>query len=634
MSEVRSPLAPSLSFSSASSATSPTARPQKRRVASSDLQFFTPAASSFKPRPYAPNNESQVKTSSRSHTRSQDALGIPPLGMDPQPSDPHVLFVHPPYNVFPDSHLYPDGLSYPLMAENPEWFLDPNDFISPNNPNPLAIPYPPHLEPPRGWCPAKKKDLKERGAEGWPEGEEPRLRCTFCRRTYAGVNAKNVMEMIAPEVVGQIVRKWLTSECPGANQLNSEENRQMSSTKILGDAHETVVNLDVALQAGNRNTSHRSRFRSLPATEQASRRRERDRSKIKEDAAASPCTDFDDSVLDEDGQAVQDLLAQSHSSSHSPPLTPDSSCQISATADIPPDTSDLTQLSSPLISLPVIPPSPYDPLLTPSFRHSSPRRPSEQPWRFPSPSHPLHSRSRNLSLSVLIRGMNSPLTKSSPTTGDIRVPGISPFASPPVFGIQSRSGILDLDSPAKSLKSPLSVFCKGRSSLASDRMNKLRTIEESPLSYNYREAKGHKRSISDLNDDWLTGGPLDTLAILSGNDPFASIWNSVNANVDIDDDSKNIADADVVSPVLRSADPLPSGVGLGIGLLDPFTLSEDGVAPSGPDSDFDGVSLYPPPKEDDATSPCRVLAASSKENQAGFQRESTPPTKKRKTAID
>ncbi|KAI6132745.1 hypothetical protein EV401DRAFT_2053794 [Pisolithus croceorrhizus] len=79
------------------------------------------------------------------------------------------VFIHPPFVDFPNSHLYPEGLSYSLMAANPEWFLDQNDFIS--------------LEPPRGWCPAKKKDLKALGPDGWPDGEEPRLRCTFCRRT-------------------------------------------------------------------------------------------------------------------------------------------------------------------------------------------------------------------------------------------------------------------------------------------------------------------------------------------------------------------------------------------------------------------------------------------------------------------
>lgn len=171
-------------------------RPLKRR--SSELDFFTPAATSFKPRPYTPNtttpSDTQTKPPiiSRPHGRSLEALALPPAGMDPQPSDPNVVFVHPPFTSFPNSHLHPDGLTYPLMAENPEWFLDADDFVSQNNPNSHAIPYPPHLEPPRGWCPAKKRDLRERGSEGWPEGEEPRLRCTFCRRTYAGVNAKSM----------------------------------------------------------------------------------------------------------------------------------------------------------------------------------------------------------------------------------------------------------------------------------------------------------------------------------------------------------------------------------------------------------------------------------------------------------
>ena len=51
-----------------------------------------------------------------------------------------------------------------------------------------AVKYPTQLEPPRGWCPSKKKE----GKDAWAEGEEPRLRCTFCRRTYAGVNAKSM----------------------------------------------------------------------------------------------------------------------------------------------------------------------------------------------------------------------------------------------------------------------------------------------------------------------------------------------------------------------------------------------------------------------------------------------------------
>lgn len=172
-------------------------KPPKRRLSSAPrLDFFAPAASSFQPRPYAPHvlalesrsRSFQVRTQARPH----ETHPVPLASMDPDPSDPNVVFIHPPFTTFPKDHLHIDGLTFPLLAENPEWFLDAVDFISQHNTNPNAIAYPPHLEPPRGWCPAKKKDLRDRGEDGWREGEEPRLRCTFCRRTYAGVNAKSM----------------------------------------------------------------------------------------------------------------------------------------------------------------------------------------------------------------------------------------------------------------------------------------------------------------------------------------------------------------------------------------------------------------------------------------------------------
>lgn len=166
----------------------------KRRLSSSgDLSFFTPASTSFNPKPYVPNVSSSHASKLPPPARSQSTNLAPPIPiMDPSRSDPNVVFIHPPFVDFPNSHLYPEGLSYSLMAANPEWFLNQSDFISSVSTNPNAIPYPPQLEPPRGWCPAKKKDLKALGPDGWPEGEEPRLRCTFCRRTYAGVNAKSM----------------------------------------------------------------------------------------------------------------------------------------------------------------------------------------------------------------------------------------------------------------------------------------------------------------------------------------------------------------------------------------------------------------------------------------------------------
>ena len=173
----------------------PTSRLPKRRLSPpADLAFFTPAADTFNPKPYAHASSASSILNSSKHPPPRNHISATqhiPL-MDPSPSDPNTVFIHPPFIAFPDAHLYPEGLSYSLMAANPEWFLDPNDFVSSVSANPSAIPYPPQLEPPRGWCPAKKKDLKALGPDGWPEGAEPRLRCTFCRRTYAGVNAKSM----------------------------------------------------------------------------------------------------------------------------------------------------------------------------------------------------------------------------------------------------------------------------------------------------------------------------------------------------------------------------------------------------------------------------------------------------------
>jgi hypothetical protein len=172
--------------------TDPRTNRLKRRLTSPDsFDFFTSSAASFHPRPYQPNVSVAPPPKPPPPARN-NSLTHPLPPMDPTPGEPNTVFIHPPFFDFPDSHLYPDGLTYTVMAINPDWFLDPADFISMHTSTLNAIPYPPQLEPPRGWCPAKKKDLKERGADGWPDGEEPRLRCTFCRRTYAGVNAKSM----------------------------------------------------------------------------------------------------------------------------------------------------------------------------------------------------------------------------------------------------------------------------------------------------------------------------------------------------------------------------------------------------------------------------------------------------------
>lgn len=112
------------------------------------------------------------------------------MSVDPQPTDPGVIFVRAPFTTFPNSERFNGNLCYRAFADNPDMFLLVADFKHQGNPDPLAVTYPPEFEPPRGCC------VKKKGPAGsvsnWADGEEPKLRCTFCRRQYAGVNAKSM----------------------------------------------------------------------------------------------------------------------------------------------------------------------------------------------------------------------------------------------------------------------------------------------------------------------------------------------------------------------------------------------------------------------------------------------------------
>lgn len=165
----------------------------KRSFTDLDLH---PAEDSFNPRPYAPARTSSESTSRlRVSHRAGRPTAPPTTSQDVSEEDPDVLIIHPPFVTFPNAHQAADGLTYGVLAANPDWFLDSKDFILLDNlnPNPNAIAYPAFLEPPRGWCPTKKRDAKStKTGEGWSEGEELKLRCTFCRRGYSGVNAKSM----------------------------------------------------------------------------------------------------------------------------------------------------------------------------------------------------------------------------------------------------------------------------------------------------------------------------------------------------------------------------------------------------------------------------------------------------------
>ncbi|KAF7307011.1 hypothetical protein MIND_00494100 [Mycena indigotica] len=454
-SQTRPPLPLSASFPvlPTTSSISPS-RPLKRRLAStSALNFFVPAADTFKPLPYAPNAGAS-RTSLAERVRPATQHPASTVSMDPSPADPDAIFLRYPFASFPDQELYPDGITYTTLVEKPNWFLVAEDYISEKGTNPDAVAYPLYLEPPRGWCPAKKKDLKEKGPEVWPDGEQPRLRCTFCRRTYAGVNAKSMWRrhVFEKHKIAMSNRRN-DLERPRGRSSSNKENKRANITKALKkeESHETIVNLD----------------------------------------------DDDVETLD----APVDPLAAS----------PD--------VDFP---------ASPAPERVIPPASPYDPLLTPSFRHSPPRLPSDHPWRYNSPSHPLH-RSRNVSLTML-RGdspiIQTPLLKKS-------MDGLSSPCGSSTLAFRTPESVL------KILPFPRSLFARSK-------------LGSTPPSSVTR----HTRASSDVSEAWDAEGSLSL-------DPFITTWD--------DDDNKSPPTS---SPARAPKSPTPVVKGAGVNLLAPFTLPD------------------------------------------------------------
>ncbi|KAK7053789.1 hypothetical protein R3P38DRAFT_2852159 [Favolaschia claudopus] len=135
---------------------------------------FYRSDSTFNPSPY---NPPQKANSLYRTTSLAPGAGAAPFDA-PQATTPPFdgSFVRPPFNNLPDGVLLPpEGMNYSVMHQHPTWFLDIKDFITLDSPPNSAVRYPRDLEPPR---PRRQKDLL--------------LRCTFCPRTYAGVNAKSM----------------------------------------------------------------------------------------------------------------------------------------------------------------------------------------------------------------------------------------------------------------------------------------------------------------------------------------------------------------------------------------------------------------------------------------------------------
>ncbi|KAE9411005.1 hypothetical protein BT96DRAFT_912371 [Gymnopus androsaceus JB14] len=532
----RPALAPSYSFSGSSSTTA-VMRPLKRTLTSTcDLEFFKPAESSFNPRPYTP---SANPPSGSSHSRNKytqlarqsnrsEAHVI--LSMDPSPTDPNAVFIHPPFTDFPDAQNLPEGLTYKAMMDNPNWFLDAADYLRiednpPNAPVPVdntssLIPYPSYLEPPRGWCPAKKKDLKDAGSEGRSEGEEPRLRCTFCRRTYAGPNAKSMWRrhVFEKHRIAMSNRRDGGDRPRGRGSMKENKHDKKSSS-----GEETHDN-------------HKIRFR--PA--------------IVGDPMHSKTPAPPASAFSETQKVAPSNESTSEQVSFTPPLTPlkSSSVPASGSNDVPrPRTPPLTFAS------------PYDPRATPAFP-------------------------RDLSLSVLLRNSGSlSVGSSSPIPSLMQDDHSSPDSSL----ISKKSFFVDLDTPESVANKR---FPGLKSSVSS------RRADESPLSL---IGRSHQRTISDLSLD-------------GARNIFLSDW-EIHSSPSV---AGRLIDPAAESPVVRRGISLDNG-GLGIGLLEPFTLPENRDRAHQSSSDIeDEFEIM-----DDLTNSHSISDSD----------HLTPPPKKRKTSL-
>ncbi|OCH96205.1 hypothetical protein OBBRIDRAFT_766364 [Obba rivulosa] len=544
----RVPLQPSQSYSGPSNTSAPP-RTLKRRLTNPSVEPtpFTPPAA-FRPRTFQPSGHSESCHSTHPHTRTVVSRMAydQEKPLDVCQDDPDATFIHPPFKDFPGAENYPGGLTYAILAVHKEWFLDPLDFkyavdVSDANPNPHAITYPSELEPPRGWWGI---------AEAFPEGcQEPTLRCTFCRRKYSGRNAKSMWRRHVYEKhkIGM----------PNRRDTHISERKGRGSNKENRDKREGGT------RSKRKKASRDSGDEREPPDAYPPRPGYHDENE-------PPSISRAPALLRDDSPPSNELgFSASMNASSTPPATP--GCSPKKRSIFPTPAK-------------LVPESPYNPLQTPSFRHSPARLPSDQPWRFPSPSHPLHSNAHELSLCMLVRGEASPNVSGLDVSPVVIVPASerkkrSIFSSP--FVPQSspmKEGPLDFDILDKlsdfPRPSPRRLFYDSpgpsrkleRSSLMQ------RTIAESPLRRELltHEEKsvaetgvastsalsfspGFKRSISSP----ALMGPID----LQGDDPFAG--DLLPAWIDLDGNANDSSfehspppQSDVEeSPVVRSTQP-------------------------------------------------------------------------------
>lgn len=324
-----------------------------------------------------------------------------------------------------------------------------------------------------------------------------------------------------------------------------------------------------------------------------------------------------------------------------PPLTPHANTSSDPANVVSSNSDDVIPVSPSLAHL-LVPESPYNPLQTPSFRHSPPSLPSDHPWRFPSPSHPLHSSTRDLSLAMVARPLASPvkkgLSQASPSmtlSTTMLALNSSPISSPAPSSKCNdgeRSSLSGLLFPRPT---NISQFLKYQcsfppiSSPKQDSLNKQRLPVSSPFRTPFKTI--HKKQSSEYSDPLFSEDSLATPSQIalttSDSDPFSiyDSWLPIDDGVHISPVrfAKAPLPLEGESPVLRSG-ALPSISGLEIGLLEPFLSKEDILSQL--DADLNLLST-------EKTHPDGKRRAEST-NEDDVLTEDSPPLKKRRKSPD
>ena len=400
------------------------------------------------------------------------------------------------------------------------------------------------------------------------------------------------METIVHEDVAQAVSLRL---CPvilyPLRHAITEENRQHLPNRNRDENHDNLISMVVAPQTDPENTSHKSRFRSIKGAGVPRNLRERGRKKSSEpiDGPSTPPL------------LTKDLPKPAEDNEESfPPLSP-----VTPHPSTPSDPPNILSEASgeligtsPAVPLPVGPDTPYDPLQTPSFRHSPPRLPSDQPWRYPSPSHPLHLRTRELSLSMLLPNDPSPITTS------VNAARGSPLTvhSTPLSQAGPSTEFDIIKTPARSKSSfskPFTKLFRAPTPSPLGFRNEARSSGASPFDLALRSGPRRQRKRPlDISEGWenYLVSSSDISVGSTNNDPFA-VYNSWPLTEDrVVSLVRNPKPSEFDSPVLRSG-TLITAVGLGIGLLDPFMFPREEPLSDVADSDLKDILSSPCSKQ-------------------------------------